>query len=115
MIGLTITIDADKAIDYFGNLPSKVVKAIGIGLQKSAFLLEGRSKELAPVDTGRMRASIITKLSPLQATIGPYVDYAVYVHEGTRYMRARPFMSDAAREKENEIIGLVNEEIAKVL
>lgn len=115
MIGLTITIDADKAKNFFGHLPSKVARAIDIGLQKAAFIIEGKSKELAPVDTGRLRASIFTSLSPLQATIGPYVNYAIYVHQGTRYMKARPFMADAAREKENEIIGVINDEIAKVL
>lgn len=115
MIGLTIKIDADKAKDFFGRLPKEVAKAIDIGLQKAAFIIEGRAKELSPVDTGRMRGSIITSLVPLQATVAPYTNYAVYVHEGTKFMKGRPFMTEAARQKENEVIGLINDEIAKAL
>lgn len=115
MIGLTIKIDADKAKDFFGRLPKEVARAIDIGLQKAAFIIEGKAKELSPVDTGRMRGSIVTSLVPLQATVAPFVNYAVFVHEGTRYMKGRPFMSDAAKQKENEVIGIINEEIAKTL
>lgn len=115
MISLNITIDAKKALDFFGKLPKEVAKAIDIGLQKAAFLVEGSAKEKSPVDTGRLRASIITTLLPLQATVAPHVNYAVFVHEGTQYQKPQPFLRDAAREKENEVIGIVNDEIAKVL
>lgn len=61
-------------------------------LQIFAFDIERESKRVAPVDTGRLRASIFTSIGNLEARIKPNVNYAIYVHEGTRYMRARPFM-----------------------
>lgn len=52
-----------------------------------------------PVDTGRLRASIRWSLAKdaqgLVAIVGTDVKYAVYVHEGTRFMAARPFLRDA--------------------
>ena len=61
-------------------------------VKKLAFIVEGESKKVSPVDTGRMRSSISVDLEPLTATIGPHVRYDYFVHEGTRFMAARPFM-----------------------
>jgi hypothetical protein len=44
------------------------------------------------------------------------VEYAIYVHEGTRYMRARPFLKEGARLAQlslaGELEGKLNQEIA---
>lgn len=51
------------------------------------------------IDTGRLRASINTR--PIVhgglpgVRVGTNVDYAIYVHEGTRHMQANPFLRDA--------------------
>ena len=61
-------------------------------LERFAFAIERESKKLSPVDTNRMRSSIDTRIGNLQARVGPHVDYALFVHEGTRYMAGRPFL-----------------------
>lgn len=61
-------------------------------LTQFSFLIESESKKVAPVDTGRLRASIFTRIQGFSATIKPNTNYAGFVHWGTRYMRARPFM-----------------------
>lgn len=77
-------------------------------INKLAFSVERFGKQLSPVDTGRMRASIRTfqamgdsleaKVATTLGGIARYgVSYAVFVHEGTRYMRARPFMEQGAK------------------
>jgi HK97 gp10 family phage protein len=52
------------------------------------------AKQLTPVDTGFLRSSI--QVSPqmfgMQAVVSTNTDYAIFVHEGTKYMRGRPFM-----------------------
>jgi hypothetical protein len=57
-----------------------------------------------PVDTGLMRASIASEVLEtrygagsvaLKAVIRCNVDYAVYVHDGTSKLQARPFLTDA--------------------
>lgn len=51
------------------------------------------------IDTGRLRASIRTV--PIRhgtapgARVGTDVEYAFYVHEGTRYMIPNPYLRDA--------------------
>ena len=62
-------------------------------LEELAFLTERHSKVKSPIDTGRMRASITTDIGTLRARIAPHTNYALFVHEGTRFMRARPFMT----------------------
>jgi HK97 gp10 family phage protein len=83
------------------DMKTPLSKAIG----KASFLLERRSKKLTPVDTGFLRSSIRveTLQSGLTAKVGPNTDYAVYVHEGTRFMRARPFMRQAVMDSDNEL------------
>lgn len=53
-------------------------------LVKSALTVEGKAKEFAPVDTGRLRASITTKIEQTKATIAPTVPYASAVEFGSR-------------------------------
>lgn len=52
---------------------------------------------LGAVDTGRLRASLVVWQQAtnegVQTFVGTNVEYAIYVHNGTRYVRARPFLS----------------------
>lgn len=60
-----------------------------------AFGVERYSKQVTPVRTGRLRASINTRSSfggNFRAFVSTNTDYALFVHEGTRKMRGRPFM-----------------------
>lgn len=51
------------------------------------------------IDTGRLRASINTQIFRRNglpgARIGTNVEYAIFVHNGTRYMEKNPFLTDA--------------------
>lgn len=44
------------------------------------------------IKTGRLRESIFAKTSGLQGIVAPNTNYSFFVHEGTKYMKARPFM-----------------------
>jgi hypothetical protein len=69
------------------------------------------------VRTGRLRSTIATSMGiqdkGLSSIIQPNVEYAVYVHEGTRYMMSRPFMKigadKASDQGEKLIISKINE------
>lgn len=61
-----------------------------------------RAKVLAPVDTGRLRASIEGQLNRTwtlrpRFTVGSNVEYAPYVHDGTRPHVIRPRNAQALR------------------
>lgn len=52
----------------------------------------------APRRTGTLAMSVHAMPQGGTAAAGTTVRYAPYVHWGTRYMRARPFLTDAARQ-----------------
>jgi HK97 gp10 family phage protein len=60
--------------------------------------VETAAKARCPVKTGRLRSSINHRVETsgkgIVAIIGTNVEYAIYVHEGTRYMTGRPFLVD---------------------
>lgn len=88
-------------------------------IKKIAFAVERTSKQLTPVDTGRLRASIHTQpmLDWAQAKVSTNTEYAIFVHEGTRYMRGRPFMTQAVdmvkSDFEGSLITRIDEEFTK--
>lgn len=74
---------------------------LGVKITNAAKVRLSRSPKR--IDTGRLRASIkvstFTALAGVAAvSVGTNVEYAIYVHEGTRYMQANPFISDAVRQ-----------------
>lgn len=75
----------------FGDI--HIEKWLATWVNEIALRIENESKQVTPVDTGRLRSSIhVFNAGSLRAFVNTDTEYAVYVHEGTRYMRARPFM-----------------------
>lgn len=76
----------------------------GTRLYQLGVRVQNAARQRAPVDTGRLRSSIATTRPEargdrtLVVRIGSNVRYAIFVHEGTRYMRARPFLREAINE-----------------
>lgn len=75
---------------------------VGRYLVQQAQRVTNGAKARCPVDTGNLRASITWELArqgdELVARIGTNVPYAIYVHEGTRFMAPRPFLRDALND-----------------
>lgn len=71
-------------------------------LARYAAKIETAAKARCPVDTGRLRGSITWRIEfvggVLTAIIGTNVEYAIYVHEGTRYMAGRPFLLEGMQQ-----------------
>lgn len=98
MPGIDIKLD-DSALDSLlvsisGDV-SRFMLRLGIQVQSSA-------RRKCPVDTGRLRSSIGVTQKATSAgaitSIGTNVEYALYVHEGTRFQHGRPFLRDALNE-----------------
>lgn len=72
---------------------------VGKELARRAVKVERAAKHLAPVDTGRLRASITHYLSRdsrgLLALIGSSVNYAAYQEFGTRFQHGQPYLRPA--------------------
>lgn len=79
----TVTIDRSSVANLWG--PGS---AVARDLQRRGLAVESKAKTLCPVDTGRLRSSIQTRLDFERGIpvvfIGTNVKYGIFVHEGTR-------------------------------
>ena len=95
---IDLNVDVKIAKEYFGRVGSKMPKVMRRAVAKMAFLLEAAGKTAITsgwtraVLTGRLRGSIAAEVHDASALIGPETNYDVFVHGGTRFMNARPFM-----------------------
>lgn len=80
----------------FQELSATAIKYI---IERTALKVEGAAKQLCPVDTGRLRASITHEVEgeglDVVARIGTNVSYAPYQELGTRHMPPHPFLRPA--------------------
>lgn len=70
----------------------QIVRRTAFGIQRDAAII-------APVDTGALSNSISTDFRDtsggIEAEVGPTVDYAHYVEDGTSRMNGQPYMRPA--------------------
>lgn len=87
--------DTSGSIRIFGPADGAVAR----DLFRRGKKIERKAKQLCPVDTGRLRTSIHTVTFYANGEpgvrVGSDVNYAGYVHDGTRHMRGRPFLYNA--------------------
>lgn len=85
-----------KLQNAFRKAPKKTVSETNDAIMKSIYTIEGESKQVTPVLTGRLRASISKNIffSSLYGSVGPKTDYAIYVHGDPDDLKSgdRPFM-----------------------
>lgn len=112
----------------FGMSPLTMRKNLAKAMNKTVLTVGSKATVNAPVDTGRLRSSILggsykaghgraggsfttnygvglASSNVLTASVGSNVEYALFVHEGTRYMRARPFLRKAVESSQAEVDG----------
>lgn len=94
-----------RVVDHFTGMKGRLTQELGKGMQEAAFLVEGAAKRQLTsgpnraIRTGYLRSSIgVTSLTPFQARVQAQANYGRYVHQGTRYMKARPFMAAGMRD-----------------
>lgn len=84
----------DKLTRAFRSSPHWLGEEVSKGMKQSALAVQRESAMLAPVDTGRLRASITTEIDgaviPQWAKIGPSVKYGRYVEFGRKPGRMPP-------------------------
>lgn len=86
---MSLVLKTDLSKQYMGKLSDEIVKWVAA----TALDVQTNAIELAPVKTGTLRRSIrVQHISGLEAWIGSKLDYARFVHDGTRRMAARPYL-----------------------
>lgn len=68
-----------------------------------------RSMKRTPVLTGNLRRSETTRVERDRAYLGSSAEYAQYVHDGTRFMPARPFFEEGIQDAVPEFAGLAKD------
>jgi len=105
-VGIDIDISEVRAISSrLATAGGRVGVKAAAALTKTAYDIEADAKancvRMDAVDTGDMMNSITTEITgdgrfgAMAAEIGPTVDYAIYVHEGTSVMAPRPYLGEA--------------------
>jgi len=80
----------------FRRSPYIMTKNLSGAIRRVSAKVQSQSIKITPVRTGFLRRSHETRFeSPLRAIVKPTANYAYYVHEGTKFMTARPFLADA--------------------
>lgn len=88
----------------FKRSPIIMTKNLRKAIQAALITVQRQSIINAPRRTGFLKASHMTRmLSNLSGYVQPTADYAMFVHDGTRFMRARPFLRQAVAEKQNDV------------
>lgn len=114
MAGITFTSNAR-------NVEQAMEQTITRMLTKIGLYTEGKIKEkitqMDAVDTGYLRNSIDSKVvsSEKKLAIGTNCSYAIFVHEGTRRMRQRPFIKKTVLEEKDKITQIATDELQRGL
>ena len=97
--------------DHSGEVKSALEHQIALALAKVGFDAENHVKALAPVDTGRLRASITHLVDDRSVTIGTNVEYAKYQEMGTSRMKAQPFLEPGISNNMSEFREIIRNEL----
>jgi len=79
----------------FARAPGLMADELNTAIKKSILSIQADSMRNTPVLTGRLRASHTSMFQNLKGSVYTNTNYAIYVHDGTKYMKARPFMQKA--------------------
>lgn len=99
----------------FAMAPRLMAKELNISIRQAVLMIGRDSRRKTPVDTGRLRASTYERFSNLKGEIGTNTDYDVFVHEGTRFMRGRPYLRSSVQDNDSGVQRAFTEAVQRTL
>ena len=110
----------DKLTKGLNKFPKEFKRELKIAMQKSALLIEAKTKPLVPVDTGLLRRQTVavkSSFTSYRAVVGSFTDYALAVHEGfvSHRVGERKFLEKGTKMSESLIGILFNSAVEKAL
>lgn len=84
----------------FAMAPALMARELNTSIRRVVLQIGRQSRMATPVDTGRLRASTYERFSNLKGEVGTNTDYDFFVHEGTRFMRGRPYLRKAVENNQ---------------
>jgi HK97 gp10 family phage protein len=89
-----VKLDFAVKSNRFPTASAAMKKALGVAFASSGRTLLADMQRRTPVDKGELRSSEQVTTTDTSLTLTAGTDHALYVHQGTRRMGARPFMKD---------------------
>lgn len=99
----------------FAKSPTIMGRNLNIAIRKTVFEVSATSRRNTPVDTGRLRNSTYERFGSLKGEVGTNTEYDRFVHNGTRFQRARPYLLNAVKSQEIQINKNFTEAVQKTL
>lgn len=99
----------------FAMAPRLMAKNLNVSIRQAILMIGRDSRRNTPVDTGRLRASHYERFGNLRGETGTNTNYDIFVHEGTRFMRARPFLRQAVQSNQAGVDNLFNQAVQNTL
>ncbi len=100
-----------KVVSYLNVRVKEINAQLKANMNKAVMLVEGDAKRLAPVDTGRLHASIASRVEgndkQIEGIVGTNVEYAPFQEFGTHKMAAHPFLFPALESNKNKIVDIL--------
>ncbi len=96
---MTVKVDTVKLERYIKQLDVANNKA----LTEAGMIVESDAKQLAPVDTGRLRNSIIHQVDGSTAYVGTNVEYAEAIEKGHSKQAPQGYLQPALDKNKNRI------------
>lgn len=88
-------------------------------MRQATLLVHRSAKQNAPVDTGRLRASITPSVSQsgntVMGVVGSNVEYAPFQEFGTRHMKGRFYLKRALEQNARRIYSLLSRFVEQVV
>jgi len=101
-------------VDNFGKVKELSDEAIERALEQCGALWESYAKQLAPVDTGRLRNSIEHHAESTNTMIvETNVEYAIYQELGTRYQSGTPFIKPSGESNVTTFKSVIENELKR--
>lgn len=113
-INITIT-NLPQIRAAFNKAPALMTAELNIAIPKAVLNIQRKSMINTPVDTGRLRASTRSKFDNLRGEVGTNTNYDIFVHNGTRFMPARPYLADAVTNSNAETERFFTQAVDNVL
>ena len=98
MSDVTMTVKVDAAKWEKLSAPGAIERAAAPIVSKYAFVIEGKAKQGAPVDTGYLKNSLQAEeaKTPANWTVSDGAEYGIYQEMGTRFISPQFFLTKAS-------------------
>ncbi len=101
-------------MDELGQVKELSDEAVARALEQCGALWESGAKQMAPVDTGRLRNSIEHHSEGTDTVVVETdVEYAIYQEMGTRYQSGTPFMKPSGESNIDTFKTVIENELKK--